>query len=157
MEETEITLEKVLRKAIQKEIASWLLYSDLSRRVNQEIARDAFKKLAQQEKDHQHRLEQYLRGEVKEGALSGGQAVDYKIAEHLEQPKIYPDMNLKDIFLLAANREKASHELYLCLAEIHPQGKVRKLLEELAAEELDHKQQLEFLYTEVAFPQTDGG
>ena len=27
----------------------------------------------------------------------------------------------------------------------------------LAAEELGHKQQLEFLYTEVAFPQTDGG
>jgi rubrerythrin len=157
MEKVEMTLGEVLRKAIQKEVASWLLYNDLSRRVNQEIARDTFKKLAQQEKGHQNLLEQYLRGEVREGALSSGQAVDYKIAEHLEQPKIYPDMNLKDIFLLAANREKASHELYLCLAEIHPQGNVRKLLEELAAQELDHKQQLEFLYTEVAFPQTDGG
>ncbi|MEJ2046495.1 MAG: ferritin family protein [Dehalococcoidia bacterium] len=157
MEEAKLTLEKVLRKAIQKEVASWLLYNDLSRRVNQEIAQDAFKKLAQQEKGHQHRLEQYLRGEITEGALSGAQAVDYKIVEHLEQPQIYPDMNLKDIFLLAANREKASHELYLCLAEMHPAGKVRELLEELAAQELEHKQQLEFLYTEVAFPQTDGG
>ncbi|HEY78007.1 MAG TPA: hypothetical protein G4O09_02730, partial [Dehalococcoidia bacterium] len=90
-------------------------------------------------------------------ALSGGQTVDYKITEHLEQPKIYPEMHLKDIFLLAASREKASHELYLGLAEIHPEGQVRKLLEELAAQELEHKQQLEFLYTEVAFPQTDGG
>lgn len=157
MEETEMTLEKVLRKAVQKEIASWLLYNDLSRRMSQEIARDAFKKLAQQEKSHQNRLEQYLRGEVKEGALSGGQAVDYKIAEYLEQPKIYPDMALKDIFLLAANREKASHELYLGLAGIHPEGEVRRLFEELAAQELEHKQRLEFLYTEVAFPQTDGG
>lgn len=157
MEETEITLEKVLRKAIQKEIASWLLYNDLSRRVSQEVAQDAFKKLAQQEKSHQNRLEQYLRGEITEGALSSTQAVDYKIAEHLEQPKIYPDMALKDIFLLAANREKASHELYLGLAEMHPAGEVRKLLEKLAAQELEHKQQLEFLYTEVAFPQTDGG
>ena len=157
MEEAEMTLEKVLRKAIQKEIASWLLYNDLSRRMSQESARDAFKKLAQQEKGHQTRLEQYLRGEIKEGALSGGQTVDYKITEHLEQPKIYPEMHLKDIFLLAASREKASHELYLGLAEIHPEGQVRKLLEELAAQELEHKQQLEFLYTEVAFPQTDGG
>jgi rubrerythrin len=157
MEETKMTLEKVLRKAVQKEIASWLLYNDLSRRMSQEIARDAFKKLAQQEKSHQNRLEQYLRGEVKEGALSGGQAVDYKIAEYLEQPKIYPDMALKDIFLLAANREKASHELYLGLAGIHPEGEVRRLFEELAAQELEHKQRLEFLYTEVAFPQTDGG
>ncbi len=157
MEETEMTLEKVLRKAVQKEIASWLLYNDLSRRMSQEVARDAFKQLAQQEKSHQNRLEQYLRGEIKEGALSGGQAVDYKISEYLEQPKIYPDMALKDIFLLAANREKASHELYLGLAEIHPEGEVRRLFEELAAQELEHKQRLEFLYTEVAFPQTDGG
>ena len=157
MVEAEMTLEKVLRKAIQKEIAAWLLYNDLSRRVSQETARDAFRKLAQREKGHQTRLEQYLRGEIKEGALSGGQTVDYKITEHLEQPKIYPEMHLKDIFLLAASREKASHELYLGLAEIHPDGEVRKLLEELAAQELEHKQQLEFLYTEVAFPQTDGG
>lgn len=157
MEETEMTLEKVLRKAVQKEIASWLLYNDLSRRMSQEVARDAFKQLAQQEKSHQNRLEQYLRGEIKEGALGGGQAVDYKIAEYLEQPKIYPDMALKDIFLLAANREKASHELYLGLAGIHPEGEVRRLFEELAAQELEHKQRLEFLYTEVAFPQTDGG
>ena len=157
MTEAELTLEKVLRKAIQKEIASWLLYNDLSRKASQEAARDAFSRLAQQERGHQRRLEQYLRGEITEGALSSTQAVDYKIAEHLEQPKVYPDMNLKDVFLLAANREKASHELYLGLAAIHPEGEVRKLFEELAAQELEHKQQLEFLYTEVAFPQTDGG
>ncbi len=157
MEESEMTLERVLRKAIQKEIASWLLYNDLSRRMSQEIAQDTFKKLAQQEKSHQNRLEQYLRGEIKEGALSHDQAVDYRLTEHFEQPKIYPDMTLKDIFLLASNREKASHELYLNLAEMHPEGQVKKLLKELAEQELEHKQHLEFLYTEVAFPQTSGG
>jgi predicted CoA-binding protein len=156
-EKISMTLEKVLRKAIQKEIASWLLYRDLSRRVTQEAAQEAFKKLAEQEKEHQQLLEQYQRGEIKEGALSQTQVVDYKISEHLEQPRIYPDMDFKDVFLLAASREKASHELYLGLAEIHPPGRVRKLLTELAAQELGHKQQLELLYTEVAFPQTDGG
>ncbi len=154
---TEMTLGEILRKAIQKEIASWLLYNDLSRKMSHEVARDTFKKLAQQERGHQNLLERYLRGEIKEGALGSGQAIDYRIAEHLDQPKIYPDMNLKDIFLLAANREKASHELYLSLAQIHPAGEVKNLLEELAAQELEHKQQVEFLYTEVAFPQTDGG
>lgn len=154
---TEMTLGEILRKAIQKEIASWLLYNDLSRKMSQEVARDTFKKLAQQERGHQNLLERYLRGEIKEGALGSGQAIDYRIAEHLDQPKIYPDMNLKDIFPLAANREKASHELYLSLAQIHPAGEVKNLLEELAAQELEHKQQIEFLYTEVAFPQTDGG
>ena len=66
-------------------------------------------------------------------------------------------MQLKDVFLLAANREKASHELYLSLSQIHPDGTARRMLEELASQELEHKQKVEFLYTEVAFPQTAGG
>ena len=66
-------------------------------------------------------------------------------------------MKLKDVFLLAASREKASHEFYLSLAQIHPVGEVKRLVEGLAAQELEHKQRVEFLYTEVAFPQTDGG
>jgi len=66
-------------------------------------------------------------------------------------------MKLKDVFLLAANREKASHEFYLSLARIHSTGEVKRLIERLAAQELEHKQRVEFLYTEVAFPQTNGG
>lgn len=153
----EMTVEKVLKEAIRKEIAAWLMYNDLGRKMEQEMVREAFRKLAQEEKGHQQLLEQYLRGEIGAGALGGSQPVDYKLAEHLEQPRIYPEMELKDIFSLAAQREKASHDLYLGLAEMHPAGEVRKLLEALAAQELEHKRQVELLYTEVAFPQTDGG
>jgi len=66
-------------------------------------------------------------------------------------------MQLKDVFLLAANRELHSYELYLALAGLHPLGEAKRLLEMLASQELEHKQRVEFLYTEVAFPQTDGG
>lgn len=152
-----LTLKEVLQKAIEKEIESRCLYAELSQKVESEVAKNAFQKLAQQEQWHQSLLEQYLRGELKEGVLSSGQGIDYKIAEHLDQPEIFPGMKLKEIFLLAANREKASHELYLGLALIHPAGEVKKLLEELAMQELEHKRKMEFLYSEVAFPQTDGG
>jgi len=154
---TQLTLEEVLQKAIQKEIESQHLYSDLSQKITDEATRDAFQELARQEHEHQKLLEQYLRGELKGGTLSRGQVIDYKIAERLDQPAISPDMKLKDVFLLAANREKASHEFYLSLGQIHPAGEVKRLLEELASQELEHKQKTEFLYTEVAFPQTDGG
>lgn len=120
-----------------------------------QATKDAFEKLSQEEKRHQTLLEQYLRGEIKEGVLSRGQVIDYKIAEHLDQPGMTSDMNLRDVFLLAANREKTSHKFYLSLARIHPAGKARRLLTRLASQELKHK--VEFLYTEVAFPQTDGG
>lgn len=154
---SKFTLEKILERAIQKEIDSQTLYSTLSNRVKDNYARTALRDLAKYEKEHQLMLERYRRGELKEGALSGDDVVDYKIAEHLEQPEISPDMSLKEVFLLAANREKASHELYLGLAEIHPQGEVRRMFERLASQELEHKQKVEYLYTEVAFPQTDGG
>ena len=152
-----LTLNEVLEKAIQKEIESQRLYTELSQKVSEQAAKDAFMSLFREEQRHQSILERYLYGEIKDGALKSGQVIDYKIAEHLDQPEVTPAMKLEDVFLLAANREKASHEFYLGLAEVHPPGQVRKLLEELALQELKHKQKVEFLYTEVAFPQTDGG
>ena len=154
---TQFTLKDILKNAICKEIDSQLLYTSLSQKVEDEAAKDAFQELAGQEKGHQDLLERYLRGEIKEGALSHEQIIDYKIAEQLDQPEIAPDMKLKDVFLLAADREALAHEFYLSLAVIHPAGEVKGLLEGLADQELKHKQRVEFLYTEVAFPQTDGG
>ena len=102
-------------------------------------------------------LEQYLRGNLKEGSLSHGKTIDYKIAEYLDQPEVSPEMELRDISLLAATRKKLSHEFYAGLAGIHLAGKVKNLLEDLVVQELKRKRKMEFLYTEVAFPQTDGG
>jgi len=154
---TQLTLQNILEKAIQKEIESQHLYRDFSQKMTDEAAKDAFRQLSREEQGHENLLRKYLRGELGEGALKREQVLDYKIAEHLEQPEISAGMELKDVFLLAANREKASHEFYLSLAGVHPSGEVKRLLEQLASQELEHKQRVEFLYTEVAFPQTDGG
>jgi rubrerythrin len=153
----QFTLKEILERAIQKEIASQRLYSDLSQKMSNDAAKDALRQLSRQEQGHQSMLEQYQRGELKGGMLSRRQVIDYKIAEHLDQPEISPEVQLEDIFLLAANHEMHSHELYLALANLHPPGDARRLLEELASQELKHKHKVEFLYTEVAFPQTDGG
>jgi rubrerythrin len=152
-----LTLGEVLDHAIQKEIMSRSLYFDLRQKARNQSAKDAFQSLADQEEKHRHILEEYLQGKMKEGTLSHGLVVDYKIADCLDQPEITPEMDLKEVFLLAANKERASHELYSGLAEIHPEGRTKRLLEDLAAQELEHKQRVETLYTEVAFPQTDGG
>ncbi len=154
---TQMTLGEVLHEAIQKEVLSRFLYIGLRQRVKKPTTKDAFQALADQEEKHQRILEEYLHGKLREGALHTGLIVDYKIADCLNQPEVTPTMDLKDVFLLAAQKEKASHDLYLNLADIHPAGSVRHLLEDLAAQELEHKHRVETLYTEVAFPQTDGG
>jgi len=154
---TQLTLKEVLEKAIQKEIDSNSLYTGLRQRVRNQASKDAFQSLARQEEAHQHILEDYLQGKSTEAALHTGLVVDYKITECLDQPEINPAMELKEVFLLAASKEKISHDLYKGLAEIHTNGNVKHLLEDLAAQELEHKHRIENLYTEVAFPQTDGG
>lgn len=152
-----LTINDILEKAISKEIESQQLYTDLSKKMKDPAAKEAFMTLYQEEQRHQSILKRYQRGEIENGVLGREQTIDYKIAEHLDQPPVTPDMELKEVFLLAASREKASHEFYLSLAEVHPPRQARRLLEELASQELKHKQKVEFLYTEVAFPQTDGG
>ena len=154
---TKLTVQAILEKAIEKEIESQQLYQGLSRKMSNTAARDAFLKLSREEEGHEELLRKYLRGELGEGGLKKEQVLDYKIAEHLEQPEVTPSMGLRQVFLVAANREKASYEFYLSLAGVHPAGRVRELLGQLASQELEHKRRVEFLYTEVAFPQTDGG
>jgi rubrerythrin len=154
---TQLTVGGILEKAIEKEIESQQLYWDLSQKMTNEAAKNAFVQLSREEQGHENLLRKYLGGELGEGVLKKEQVLDYRIAEHLEQPKVTPSMGLKDVFLLAANREKASHAFYLSLAGAHPSGRVRSMLEQLASQELEHKRRVEFIYTEVAFPQTDGG
>jgi len=86
-----------------------------------------------------------------------GKREDYE-RRHLFHSFISPEkMRPQDAFLLAASREKKSHELYENLAAMHPEGPVKDLLKRLAGEELSHKEKVEYLYANTAFPQTDGG
>jgi rubrerythrin len=151
------TLQSVLEIAIKKEIEAQELYLDLSKKVIEQPAINMFLGLSEVEKKHESMLRDYAGGKLQEGALKGDDVIDYKIAEKLEQPPIEPDMSLADVLLLAANREKASNEFYVALAAVHPPGEIKKLLEELASQELEHKHRIEDLYTQVAFPQTSGG
>lgn len=153
----QMTLKQILERAIEKEIEAQRLYSDLCRRMKDEEVQHALQQLTREEKGHQERLEAYLEGKIGKGALSIRQVVDYKIAEMAGKTEPSAGMGLKETFLLAANREKAAHELYTGLARIHPAGEVRRLLLALAAQEMEHKLRVESLYSQVAYPQTDGG
>jgi|WetSurMetagenome_2_1015567.scaffolds.fasta_scaffold343445_2 rubrerythrin len=157
MTKAQYTLDNILEKAIAKEIEAQELYSMMSGRVIEAFIRDELLGLVSYEKEHQAILEKYRKGGEKEDDLNLSQPVDWKIAECLDQPAVTPHMQLKDVFLMAANREKASYDLYRSLAELHSPGAVRTLFEQLAVAEAQHKSRVELLYTEVAFPQTDGG
>jgi rubrerythrin len=153
----QMTLEQVLKGAVRKEIEAQSMYTGLSQKVKDEAVKRALTKLSLEEKGHQNRLEGYLERGLGDGSMSVKQVVDYKIAELAGPTEPSAEMGLKETFLVAANREKAAHALYTGLAGIHPDGEAKSLLLQLAAQELEHKQRVESLYTQVAYPQTDGG
>jgi len=140
-----LTLREVLLQAIQWEVESRLLYLDLAQRLEDQAIKDACHELAQREYNRQKRLESYLRSGIEERAMD---TVDYRIAEYLGQVKISPDMKVDEVFALTVNREQVSHEFYTGLAEIYPDGEVRKSFEEIASQELEDKQRVEHLYVE---------
>jgi len=57
----------------------------------------------------------------------------------------------QDLFTLLEEPE------YGDLSRLHPEGPVRDLLARMANEELRHKEKVEYLYANTAFPQTSGG
>jgi rubrerythrin len=152
---TWLTIDEVLKRGIEREIHSQKLYAGLAEKVNSPAAKDALGKLVIQEKKHQEMLEKYARGELKDGELGSRKPIDYHIVEYLDRPEIVPDVLLKDVWLIAASREKLAYEFYIGLAGVHPPGKARRLLGELAMQELEHKHVLESLYAQVQSPQPE--
>ena len=43
------------------------------------------------------------------------------------------------------------------IADLHQDGEVKEILEKMASQELKHKEKVEYLYANTAFPQTSGG
>jgi len=143
--------------AIEREEEAYEFYMDLTTRIEDKAAKDTLTLLADEEKKHKQFLINYRDGNYGASALRMNDPIDYKIAEHLEQPDIIKDMTSADVYLVAAHREQNSYKFYSSLAELHPEGELRDLFKKIAREELRHKEKVEYLYSNAAFPQTDGG
>jgi rubrerythrin len=152
-----ITTQEVLQQAIAFEESSYNFYMRLKEAVLEAMTKDTLDYLAREEIKHRDFLRKYLQGELPGKLLGLAEVHDAKIAEFFAAPEVAPDLPLKDAFLIAADKEKKSHEFYMKLAELHPEGEIRGLLQQLAQEELAHKEKMEYLYVNAAFPQTSGG
>lgn len=150
-------MKSVIDTAITKEKEAYEFYMDLYQYVEDHVAKDALRFLAEEEKKHEQFLNNYLEGHYGADALQMDGVVDYKIAQYLGMPDIEKDMQTKDVYLVAAHRELNAYNFYKNLADIHPDGEVKDLLLNMANQELKHKEKVEYLYSNTAFPQTAGG
>lgn len=151
------TLDLLLDVAISKEEEAYNFYMDLYNKMTDTQIKDTLKFLADEEVKHKEFLEAYKSGKFGSAALGMSTVVDYKIAEHLEIPDIKKDVDTKDVYLVAAHKELNSYNFYKSLSDAQPAGEVKDVLMRMANEELKHKEKVEYLYSNTAFPQTAGG
>jgi rubrerythrin len=150
-------LSEVLDMAIQREVEAYDFYMDIFARVDDQSVKDTLEFIAGEEKKHRAFLVNYREGNYGAGALRMADVVEYKIAEYLEEPEIQDDMSSQDVYLIASHRENRSHQFYTELAGMHSEGETKTMLLKMANEELKHKEKMEYLYANTAFPQTSGG
>lgn len=153
----QVSMEEVLHQAILREEIAHSFYTNLINIVGDKVSKDTLSCMANEELKHKEFLEKYKRGEIQGASLDLKKVVDGKVVEALGPPDITEPLEHKDIFLVAAEREKASYEFYTEFAELQPEGELKRVLLKLAQEELAHKEKAEYLYCNAAFPQTDGG
>jgi rubrerythrin len=149
--------DSIIEKAIANEKEANQFYIKLSEIVSDKSAKDTLLYLAAEEKKHEEYLLHYRQESFIGNATKADEMTNYKIAEFLKPPDIKYNMDSKDVYLVAAERELNSYNFYKGLAAIHPEGEIKDMLLRMASEELKHKEKVEYLYANTAFVQTDGG
>ena len=147
----------ILENAIKREEEAYAFYLDIHAKVADPSLKETLEFIGGEEKKHKAFLVSYRNGNFGAKALKMADFVDYKIAEYLEEPEIVEESKPEDVYLAASHRELRSFHFYTELANLHADSEIKEMLLKMANEELKHKEKMEYLYANTAFPQTSGG
>lgn len=144
-------LGKVFDMAIGREDAANKFYTDLARRSTNRAVQDVFNALAKEELGHKTllmtlKVEPGVHAKFTPGA-------DYHIAETEAQPKVSPQMPLRDAVALAMKKEEQAVALYKALGDAATTPEVKSLFENLMNMEAGHKNRLEALFVDIGYPE----
>ncbi len=147
----------IIAIAIKREEEAYDFYLDIHAKVADPSLRQTLEFIAGEEKKHKAFLVSYRDGNLGTKALKMSDFIDYKVSEYLEEPDIDGELKPEDVYLVASHRELRSFHFYTELANLHADGEIKEMLLKMANEELKHKEKMEYLYANAAFPQTSGG
>jgi rubrerythrin len=143
-------LETIIKSAIAQEELSHEFYRRMANLVTHQETKDTFEYLSREELEHKHFLQSCL---TPQGCKLAGEAHNTHLAELLRAPEFQEGMSPKEALIIAMKREEGSYKFYQTLASLQPPGEIRAFLEKMAQVELSHKEKMEYLYDNVAFPE----
>ena len=146
------SIAEVLNFAISKERASEQFYIDLAAEMKDAATQSVFQVIAKQEHAHAESLELEM---MKAGYTLRDESIrvsetEFEWAESLEVDEEAQNMNYADGLLLAIQKERAAFQLYAQLVGVVDNLEFRRLLLDLAEEEMRHVLQFEREYETIA-------
>ncbi len=148
------TIESILRKAVDKENGTYLLYKNAAGNVHDVQTKAVLVKFAEEELKHKQVLEEFDIRDLKD------QKIDITEDEHRHGISEYlvdthegigEDSDFTDVLIYAAKREKKAFDLYDGMSKNVDDSELKKLFVWLAHEESKHKEDIEALYWEVMY------
>jgi len=150
MDVSDWTIEKALKTGAEMELESYTLYTKTAEEAEYPGAKVLLTELAEDEKKHR---DYFLK------ALEDPQSVeikaveedipDLKITDQLVKVPLDPQANYPQILVFSAQREKATHDFYVQIAQQLKDTELGKMFHVFAKEELRHKYLIEKEYDDV--------
>jgi rubrerythrin len=145
------TLENIFDFAIHMEEYAIQIYTSAIDRTSSLASKNFLAELVEEEENHRKRLLEVKNNpdKITEIGFSDTPIPDLKIVDYLEDVSLSPDADYQQILIYAAKKEKASHDLYIRLAQQFHNTDLGNLFYQLAQQELKHKFLLEKEYDDV--------
>ena len=143
--------EKILTDAIAGEIEAQEFYRDVAERMTDDHLKQLFERFVAEETKHQRILEGF-RDKMPE-SLPFDESRDYGVAETVDEPPLSTNMTPADAFALAMRKEAAAMARYSALADGCTDADQKRIFQELAAMERDHKRRMETAFVDIGYPE----
>ncbi|MCD4740989.1 MAG: ferritin family protein [Desulfobacteraceae bacterium] len=144
--------KQVISGAITNEIEAKEFYEKVADRIKDNYLKELFGTFAKEEARHEKILISVLNEEKMDTSFFNFEK-DFKVAETIEMPEVNENMDLKGAIGIAMKNEEFAMKNYMALAENCDDVQLKKVFQDLAAMERDHKFKMENSFMDVAYPE----
>ncbi len=144
-------LKEIMDMAIQYETDASEFYSTAAGIAKDPAAKTLLNEFAAIELKHKEKLENFNLDDVASEHHTVQKTHDLHVSDYLMDKEITPDSTSQDIMVHAMKREQKAYEFYARMLKVVTSDDVRSLFEELAEEELEHKEKIEIEYDDVVY------
>jgi len=129
----------ILDFAIAKEVEAQNIYLSYADRTEKRGLRKLLLSMADQEKEHEKRLNELKEGGSPDLVFSETVKTDIRISDYTVDVEFSRDMSYQDFLLLVIKREEKSYQLYKWLLRKADNEEIQLIFRQLSVEEKKHK------------------